>query len=213
MAALGSKVLQIRSVEFAGGTACCACSKLPPWDIPMPRRRSGTLIHLRGRRQHGTSRRFGHRVLAATRAKDQPARRPTGQASPPPDPRFGMHHRHRRHHHQNVSHDGRPTSRSRCIATTTPKTIDLLKTKVLPATGAAEVAGDQDLQGLDRPRHRHAFARRRGEQDVPYPLGRGINIQMITTSEIKTSVVIDEKYMELAVRLCTRRSSSSRTLP
>jgi aspartate kinase len=27
-----------------------------------------------------------------------------------------------------------------------------------------------------------------------------INIQMITTSEIKTSVVIDEKYMELAVR-------------
>ena len=28
----------------------------------------------------------------------------------------------------------------------------------------------------------------------------GINIQMITTSEIKTSVVLDEKYMELAVR-------------
>jgi aspartate kinase len=28
----------------------------------------------------------------------------------------------------------------------------------------------------------------------------GINIQMITTSEIKTSVVIDERYMELAVR-------------
>jgi len=28
----------------------------------------------------------------------------------------------------------------------------------------------------------------------------GINIQMITTSEIKTSAVIDEKYMELAVR-------------
>jgi aspartate kinase len=28
----------------------------------------------------------------------------------------------------------------------------------------------------------------------------GINIQMITTSEIKVSVLIDEKYMELAVR-------------
>ncbi len=28
----------------------------------------------------------------------------------------------------------------------------------------------------------------------------GINIQMISTSEIKTSVVIDEKYMELAVQ-------------
>ncbi len=28
----------------------------------------------------------------------------------------------------------------------------------------------------------------------------GINIQMISTSEIKISIVIDEKYMELAVR-------------
>ena len=28
----------------------------------------------------------------------------------------------------------------------------------------------------------------------------GINIKMISTSEIKTSVVIDEKYVELAVR-------------
>jgi aspartate kinase len=28
----------------------------------------------------------------------------------------------------------------------------------------------------------------------------GINIQMITTSEIKTSVVIEDKYLELAVR-------------
>jgi aspartate kinase len=28
----------------------------------------------------------------------------------------------------------------------------------------------------------------------------GINIQMISTSEIKISVVIEDKYMELAVR-------------
>jgi len=28
----------------------------------------------------------------------------------------------------------------------------------------------------------------------------GINIQIITTSEIKVSVLIDEKYLELAVR-------------
>ena len=28
----------------------------------------------------------------------------------------------------------------------------------------------------------------------------GINIQMISTSEIKISVVIDEKYLELSVR-------------
>jgi aspartate kinase len=29
----------------------------------------------------------------------------------------------------------------------------------------------------------------------------GINIQMISTSEIKLTVVVDEKYMELAVRV------------
>jgi len=28
----------------------------------------------------------------------------------------------------------------------------------------------------------------------------GVNIQMVSTSEIKITVVIDEKYMELAVR-------------
>ena len=33
---------------------------------------------------------------------------------------------------------------------------------------------------------------------------RGINIQMISTSEIKISVVIDDKYMELAVRTASR---------
>ena len=31
--------------------------------------------------------------------------------------------------------------------------------------------------------------------------GEAINIQMISTSEIKISVVIDEKYLELAVRV------------
>jgi aspartate kinase len=30
--------------------------------------------------------------------------------------------------------------------------------------------------------------------------GEGINIKMISTSEIKISVVVDEKYLELAVR-------------
>ena len=49
---------------------------------------------------------------------------------------------------------------------------------------------------------RHARLRRITElaQDRLGISDEGINIQMITTSEIKTSVVIDEKYMELAVR-------------
>jgi aspartate kinase len=32
----------------------------------------------------------------------------------------------------------------------------------------------------------------------------GINIQMISTSEIKISLVVDDKYMELAVRVLHR---------
>jgi aspartate kinase len=32
----------------------------------------------------------------------------------------------------------------------------------------------------------------------------GINIMMISTSEIKISVVVDEKYLELAVRVLHR---------
>jgi len=32
----------------------------------------------------------------------------------------------------------------------------------------------------------------------------GINIRMISTSEIKVSVVVDEKYLELAVRALHR---------
>jgi aspartate kinase len=42
------------------------------------------------------------------------------------------------------------------------------------------------------------------QQDVQDAGRRGINIQMISTSEIKISVVIDEKYLELAVRVLHR---------
>jgi aspartate kinase len=40
----------------------------------------------------------------------------------------------------------------------------------------------------------------RGGADVPALRDEGINIKVITTSEIKVSVLIDRKYMELAVQ-------------
>jgi aspartate kinase len=46
----------------------------------------------------------------------------------------------------------------------------------------------------------HALPRRHRQQDVQGPGQEGINIRMISTSEIKISVVVDEKYLELAVR-------------
>ena len=105
---------------------------------------------------------------------------------------------------QNVSHDGRTDFSFTVHRNDYAKTIDLLKTQVLPKTGAAEVSGDPkickvSIVGIGMRSHVGVAAkmfRALSEE--------GINIQMVTTSEIKTSVVIDEKYMELAVRALHR---------
>mgnify|MGYP002136454743 FL=1 len=80
------------------------------------------------------------------------------------------------------------------------KTLDVLKNDVQPAIHAKEVTGDPKVAkvsvvGIGMRSHvgiASKMFRTLSEE--------GINIQMISTSEIKTSVVIDEKYMELAVR-------------
>ena len=84
------------------------------------------------------------------------------------------------------------------------KTLDLLKGQVLPALGAADVVGDNrickvSIVGIGMRSHVGVASRM-----FKCLSDEGINIQMISTSEIKTSVVIDEKYMELAVRALHR---------
>jgi aspartate kinase len=79
--------------------------------------------------------------------------------------------------------------------------MDILKSKVQPAIEARGVAGDDkiakvSLVGIGMRTHAGVAARMFGALAA-----EGINIQMISTSEIKTSVVVDEKYMELAVRV------------
>jgi aspartate kinase len=101
---------------------------------------------------------------------------------------------------QNVSHDGKTDFSFTVHRNDYQRTLDLLKNTVLPATGAAQVMGDPkickvSIVGIGMRSHvgvASTMFRTLSEE--------GINIQMITTSEIKTSVVIDEKYMELAVR-------------
>jgi aspartate kinase len=101
---------------------------------------------------------------------------------------------------QNVSHDGKTDFSFTVHRNDYARTMDLLKTKVGPGLGTTEVAGDArickvSIVGIGMKSHVGIAAkmfRTLAEE--------GINIQMITTSEIKTSVVIDEKYMELAVR-------------
>ena len=80
------------------------------------------------------------------------------------------------------------------------KTMGILNNQVLPHIGARRVMGDDkaakvSVVGVGMRSHvgiASKMFRALAEE--------GINIQMISTSEIKISVVIDEKYMELAVR-------------
>jgi aspartate kinase len=81
------------------------------------------------------------------------------------------------------------------------RAMDILKSKVQPHIGARDVIGDNkaakvSVVGVGMRSHvgiASKMFRTLAEE--------GINIQMISTSEIKISVVIDEKYLELAVRV------------
>ncbi len=81
------------------------------------------------------------------------------------------------------------------------KAMDILKNKVQKHIGAHDVIGDDkaakvSVVGVGMRSHvgiASKMFRTLAEE--------GINIQMISTSEIKISVIIDEKYMELAVRV------------
>ena len=101
---------------------------------------------------------------------------------------------------QNVSHDGRTDFSFTVHRNDYPRTMDLLKGEIAPALGAAQVIGDAKICKVSI-----VGIGMKSNVGVAATMFRvlsedGINIQMITTSEIKTSVVIDEKYMELAVR-------------
>lgn len=80
------------------------------------------------------------------------------------------------------------------------KTMELLKNKIQSSVGAREVAGDSNvckvsIVGIGMRSHV-------GVASLMFKTlsEEAINIQMISTSEIKVSVLIDDKYMELAVR-------------
>jgi aspartate kinase len=81
------------------------------------------------------------------------------------------------------------------------RAMEILQSKVKPAINAKGVVGDEriakvSLVGIGMRTHAGIAAKMFGAL-----AGDGVNIQMISTSEIKTSVVVDEKYMELAVRV------------
>jgi len=81
------------------------------------------------------------------------------------------------------------------------KAMDILKNQVQPHIGARDVVGDDKTAKVSV-----VGVGMRSHVGIASKMFRilaeeGINIQMISTSEIKISVVIDEKYLELAVRV------------
>src|SRR5207253_6777143 len=80
------------------------------------------------------------------------------------------------------------------------KALDVLNRRVKDHIKAADIRGDHkickvSMVGVGMRTHAGIAS-----QMFRTLAEEGINIQMISTSEIKISVVIDEKYMELAVR-------------
>jgi len=203
MASLGSKVLQIRSVEFAGKyrVPLRVLSSFTPWDIPLAEEaRSGTLITFEEDEKMekavvaGIAFNRDEAKISVLGVPDKPGIAyqilgPVADANIDIDVII-----------QNVSHSGRTDFSFTVHRNDYVRTMALLQSQVLPATGAASLSGDAkickvSIVGIGMRSHvgvASTMFRTLSEE--------GINIQMITTSEIKTSVVIDEKYMELAVR-------------
>jgi aspartate kinase len=102
---------------------------------------------------------------------------------------------------QNVSLDGTTDFSFTVHRNEFVKAMDILKSKVQPHIGARDVIGDNktakvSVVGVGMRSHVGIAS-----QMFRTLAEEGINIQMISTSEIKISVVIDEKYLELAVRV------------
>ena len=203
MASLGSKVLQIRSVEFAGKyrVPLRVLSSFTPWDIDIVEEAaSGTLItfeedeHMEQAIVSGIAFTRDEAKISLLGVPDTPgiAYQILGVVA---DANIDVDVII-----QNVSKDGKTDFSFTVNRGDYAKTIDILKEKVLPALGAKEIIGDTkickvSIVGIGMRSHVGVASRM-----FRVLSEEGINIQMISTSEIKTSVVIDEKYMELAVR-------------
>jgi aspartate kinase len=101
---------------------------------------------------------------------------------------------------QNVGHENTTDFTFTVHRNDFAKAMDIVK-KTAAAIGAREVTGDDKIAKVSivgvGMRSHVGIARKMFETLA----NDGINIQMISTSEIKISVVVEDKYMELAVRV------------
>ena len=194
MASLGSKVLQIRSVEFAGKY------KVRLRVLPTFQEGEGTLITFEedAKMEHavisGIACNRDEAKITVMGVPDRPGIAyailgPIGDANIDVDMII-----------QNAGVDGLTDLSFTVHRNEYQKALDVLSRQVKDHIKAADIRGDNkickvSMVGVGMRTHAGIAS-----QMFRTLAEEGINIQMISTSEIKISVVIDEKYMELAVR-------------
>lgn len=203
MASLGSKVLQLRSVEFAGKykVPLRVLSSLTAADTPLEvEAASGTLITFEENIKmekaviSGVAFARDEAKITLTRVPDRPGIAyqilgPIADANVDVDMIV-----------QNISVDGTTDFSFTVHRNEYEKAIGVLESKVKDHIGAKQIVGDPKIAkvsivGIGMRSHvgiASLMFRTLAEE--------GINMQMISTSEIKISVVVEDKYMELAVR-------------
>lgn len=207
LASLGSKILQIRSVEFAGKyrVPVRVLSSLTDPDLPIDEEdSSGTLITFEedtkmeaavvsGIAFSRDEAKFTLRAVPDTPGVAYSILGPIADANIDVDMIL-----------QNLSVQGTTDFSFTVNRADAERTQEILENEIGPKTGAGEIVGDSkvckvSIVGIGMRSHAGVAStmfRALAEE--------GINIQMISTSEIKTSVIIDDKYMELAVRTLHR---------
>jgi aspartate kinase len=206
MAGAGSKVLQIRSVEFAGKyrVPTRVLSSLTDPMLPVAvEGEAGTLItfeedpHMAMEKAVISGVAF-NRDEAKITVHDVPDRPGIAYAilGPIADAHIDVDVIV-----QNVGHDGMTDMTFTVSRTDYPKAVKILKEQVKPHIKCRDVTGDEriakvSIVGMGMRSHAGIAA-----QMFRTLAEEGINIQMISTSEIKITVVLDEKYAELAVRV------------
>jgi aspartate kinase len=203
MASLGSKVLQIRSVEFAGNyrMPTRVLSSLTDPMIPLEEEaNSGTLITFEEETDMeqasitGIAFNRDEAKVTVSGVPDKPGIAyqilgPIADANIDVDMII-----------QNQSVEGKTDFTFTVPRGEYAKATDVLKDKVQQHVGAGNISGDAKVSKVSV-----VGVGMRSHVGIASKMFRtlseeGINIQMISTSEIKISVLIDEKYMELAVR-------------
>jgi len=206
MASAGSKVLQIRSVEFAGKykVPTRVLSSLTDPAMPLAEEaESGTLItfeedpHMAMEKAVVSGVAF-NRDEAKITVHGVPDRPGVAYAilGPIADANIDVDVIV-----QNVGRDGMTDMTFTVSRNDYARSLKLLRDQVQPHIKCREVSGDEKIAkvsivGLGMRSHAGIAARM-----FRTLAEEGINIQMISTSEIKITVVIEEKYTELAVRV------------